>query len=78
MASSSIQETTGFEIQTRDMGKPHHPLPPPPSSPLKFPPTGSNYYTTSRVPVVENKNYMNLLKYRAKNKLCLFCISLLN
>ena len=34
MASSSIQETTGFEIQTRDMGKPHHPLPP--SSPLKF------------------------------------------
>ena len=29
MASSSIQETTGFEIQTRDMGKPHHPLPPP-------------------------------------------------
>ena len=34
MASSSIQETTGFEIQTRDMGKPHHPSPPqaPPSS----------------------------------------------
>ena len=34
MASSSIQETTDFEIQTRDMGKPHHPLPPqaPPSS----------------------------------------------
>ena len=28
MASSSIQETTGFEIQTRDMGKPYHPLPP--------------------------------------------------
>ena len=77
MASSSIQETTDFEIQTRDMGKPHHPLPPP-SSPFKFPLTGSNYYTTSRLPVVENKNYMNLLKYRAKNKLCLFCISLLN
>ena len=77
MASSSIRETTGFEIQTRHMGKPHHPLPP--KLPLPPPPPrGSNYYTTSRLPMVVNKNYMNLLKYRAKNKLCLFCISLLN
>ena len=38
MASSSIQETTGFEIQTRDMGKPHHPLPPPPKLPRQVPP----------------------------------------
>jgi len=27
MASSSIQETIGFEIQTRDKGKHHHPPP---------------------------------------------------
>ena len=40
MASSSIQETTGFEIQTRDMGKPHHPLPPPQAPPSSSPRQG--------------------------------------